>query len=97
MDARPVRLYDFPFSGNAYKVRLALHHLRLPVERRVIDILEGANRSPDFLARNPMGEVPALELSDGTVLRESNAILFWLGEGTPLVPADRLARARVVQ
>jgi glutathione S-transferase len=97
MDVRPIRLYDFPFSGNGYKVRLALHHLGLPVERQIIDILKGENRTPSFLARNPMGEIPALELSDGTVLRESNAILFWLGEGTPLLPAGRLDRTRVVQ
>lgn len=97
MDAQPARLFDFPFSGNGYKVRLALHHLGLPVERQIVDILDGANRSPEFLAHNPMGEIPALELSDGTVLRESNAILYWLAEGTPLMPTGRLERTRVVQ
>jgi len=97
MAVQPVRLYDFPFSGNGYKVRLALHQLGLGVERQIIDILKGEARSGDFLAKNPVGEIPALELSDGTVLRESNAILYWLTEGTPLMPSDRLGRTRVVQ
>jgi glutathione S-transferase len=97
MAVRPIRLYDFRFSGNGYKVRLALSQLGLAVEHQFIDILKGEAKSEAFLAKNPMGEIPALELSDGTVLRESNAILFWLSEGTALMPEDRLGRARVVQ
>jgi glutathione S-transferase len=94
---RPVRLYDFPFSGNAYKARLALAQLGLEVEYTVVDILAGQSRTPQFLAMNPMGQIPVLELSDGTFLSESNAILCWLTEGTPLMPTSRLDRTRVIQ
>ena len=97
MRSAPKRLYDFPFSGNGYKVRLALHQLGLPFEHRIVDLLEGETRSPEFLALNPMGQIPVLELEDGVLLRESNAILFWLAEDTHLMPADQLERARVVQ
>jgi glutathione S-transferase len=97
MRPSPVRLYDFPFSGNGYKVRLALAHLGLGFDYRIVDLIAGETRSPDFLTRNPMGQIPVLELSDGTLLRESNAILFWLAEETDLMPADPLDRARVIQ
>ena len=94
---KPKRLYVFPFSGNGYKVRLALAQLDLPVAYTILDLLKGETRTPEFLALNPMGQIPALVLDDGTVLVESNAILFWLTEGTPLMPADRLGKTRVLQ
>ena len=59
--------------------------------------MKGETRTPEFLAKNPNGRIPALELDDGTVLAESNAILFYLAEGTPFLPADRLGRAQVLQ
>ena len=91
------RLYDFPDSGNGYKVRLALCQLGIPFEYAPVDILNGESRSDAFLARNPNGRIPLLELEDGSFLAESNAILFYLAEGTPLLPAERLARARALQ
>ncbi len=91
------RLYDFPFSGNGYKLRLAMTQLGVAFDYRVIDILAGQSRTPQFLVLNPMGQIPVLELPDGTVLRESNAILVWLTEGTGLMPTDRLERTRVLQ
>ena len=97
MIPRPTRLFDFPFSGNGYKVRLALAYLGLQVEYEAVDLLSGDNSHPEFLGKNPMGQIPVLGLEDGTFLRESNAILYWLAEGTALMPADRLGRARVVQ
>ncbi len=97
MNAMPKRLYDFPFSGNGYKVRLALASLGLRVEYETVDLLAGETGRAEVLARNPMGQIPVLELDDGTCLRESNSILFWLADGTPLMPTDRLGRARVVQ
>ena len=97
MHAAPKRLYDFPFSGNGYKVRLALTQLSLPFEYEIVDLLSGAAGRPEFRALAPMGQVPALQLADGTVLWESNAILYWLTERTLLMPPDRLGRARVVQ
>jgi glutathione S-transferase len=90
-------LYDYLPSGNGYKVRLLLHQLGIPFERVELDIVRGETRTPEFLARNPNGRIPTLELEDGTPLAESNAILWYLADGSPFLPADRLARARVLQ
>ncbi|HEY0835835.1 MAG TPA: glutathione S-transferase family protein [Azospirillum sp.] len=92
-----LRLYDNLSSGNGYKVRLLLHKLGVPFERVEMDIDHGATRTAGFLAKNPNGRIPALELEDGTVLAESNAILCYLAEGTPYLPASRLERAQVLQ
>jgi glutathione S-transferase len=92
-----MRLYDFLPSGNGYKVRLLLTQLAIPFERVEMNILEQATRTPEFLAKNPNGRIPVLELEDGAFLAESNAILFYLAEGTPLLPSGRLERARVLQ
>ena len=62
-----------------------------------VDIIEGESRTHAFLAKNPDGRVPLLELDDGTLLPESNAILFYLAEGSPYLPDGRLARAQVPQ
>jgi glutathione S-transferase len=93
----PKKLYDFPFSGNGYKLRLALAQLGVRIDYEIVDLMAGETRAPAFLAKNPMGQIPLLELSDGSFLRESNAILWWLTEETKLMPADPLARARVLQ
>jgi glutathione S-transferase len=92
-----MRLYDFLESGNGYKVRLLLHQLEIGYERIELDITRGASRTPEFLAKNPNGRIPLLELPDGTCLAESNAIQWYLAEGTPFLPDDRLLRARVLQ
>ncbi len=84
-------------SGNCHKVRMALDILGEPYEWREIDVLKGESRTPEFLAMNPNGKVPVLAIDGATFLPESNAILWYLGEGTKLVPDDRLARARVLQ
>ncbi len=92
-----MRLYDFLESGNGYKVRLVLHRRGVPFTRVELDIVAGATRTPEFLAKNPNGRIPTLELPDGTCLAESNAILFYLADGSPLLPDDRLERAQVLQ
>jgi glutathione S-transferase len=92
-----MRLHDFLPSGNGYKVRLALRYLGIPFEYREVNILQGESRTPNFLAMNPFGQIPVLELDDGTHLRESSAILFYLTEGTPLLPTDRLSKTRVLE
>ena len=92
-----LRLYDYLPSGNGYKVRLLLAKLGIPVELINLDIVEGATRGADYLAKNPNGKIPLLELEDGTFLAESNAILFYLADGTAFLPADRLRRARALQ
>jgi len=92
-----LRLYDYLDSGNGYKLRLLLALLGLPYELVELDILRGESRTPEFLAKNPNGRIPVLELEDGSYLAESDAILFYLAEGTRFLPADRLERARVLQ
>lgn len=92
-----MRLYDFLDSGNGYKARLLLHKLGLSYERIELDILKGETRTDAFLTKNPNGRVPALELDDGTVLPESNAILAYLADGSRFLPADRLRRAQCLQ
>lgn len=92
-----LRLYDNHLSGNGYKPRLLLAHLGREYERIEIDILTGQSRTPDFLARNPNGRIPLLELEDGTCLAESNAILFFLAEGSRFLPADAVGRAQALQ
>lgn len=92
-----MRLYDFLQSGNGYKVRLLLTTLGISFERIEMNILKGETRTPEFLAKNPNGRIPVLEIEDGTFLAESNAILFYLAEATPWLPSDRLGRAQVMQ
>jgi glutathione S-transferase len=84
-------------SGNSYKARLALALLQMPHEAVEIDILHGESRTPDFLAKNPTGQVPLLEIEPGRYLAESNAILWYLAAGTTLVPEDRIERAETLQ
>ena len=91
------RLYDYLPSGNGYKVRLLLTQLDIPFELVELDITQGLTRTPDFLAKNPNGRIPTLEIEPGIFLPESNAILFYLGEGTPFLSTDRLQRAQVLQ
>lgn len=92
-----MRLYDSSVSGNCYKVRLLLAHLGLAYERVELDVVDRTNR-PDVLGGlNPALRVPTLVLDDGRALGESNAILWWLGDGTPYVPDDRFERAQVLQ
>jgi glutathione S-transferase len=84
-------------SGNCYKVRLALEQLALPYRWVEVDSTRGETRTREFLAMNPNGKVPTLKLEDGSYLPESNAILNYLAEGSPLLPEERLERARVLQ
>ena len=92
-----LRLYDNHLSGNGYKPRLLLAHLGAIYERIEVDIMKGETRTPGFLARNPNGRIPVLELDDGTHIAESNAILFYLAEGSSFLPSDRLTRALILQ
>ena len=92
-----IRLHDYPPSGNCYKVRLLLAQLGIPYERVEWDTRAGQTRAPAFLRINPAGKVPVLETEEGGLLRESNAILFYLAEGTPLLPEGRFERAQVLQ
>jgi glutathione S-transferase len=90
-------LYDYLDSGNGYKIRLLFALLQQPYRHVELDILKGGTRTPQFLAKNPNGRIPALELDEGPCLAESNAIMWYLAEGTPYVPSDRLGRAQALQ
>jgi glutathione S-transferase len=90
------KLYSMQRSGNSYKVRLALALLSIPYEAVEIDILRGESRTPDYLSKNPSGQIPLLEV-DGRYLAESNAILWYVAAETPLSPENRLARAEALQ
>ncbi|MGY0217615.1 glutathione S-transferase family protein [Endozoicomonadaceae bacterium StTr2] len=91
------RVYGDLQSGNCYKVKLLLEHLGLDYEWMPVDILAGDTQTAEFLQMNPTGKIPLLELPDGTYLSESNAILYYLAEGSPWLPEDRLQRATVLQ
>jgi glutathione S-transferase len=71
--------------------------LQQPYSWSELDIMKGATRTQQFLAKNANGRIPTLELEDGTFIAESDAILWYLAEGTPFIPADRLGRAQVLQ
>jgi glutathione S-transferase len=90
-------LHDYLPSQNAWKVRVLLGLLDLPHRTRPVAIFGGGSRTDDFLALNPAGAVPVLELDDGRAIAESNAILCYLAEGTRYLPDDRFARAKVMQ
>jgi glutathione S-transferase len=92
-----LRLHDYAASANCYKVRLLLAQLGRPYERVPVDIFGGDTLTDEFAAVNPARETPVLELSDGTYLPESGAILAFLAEGTGFMPSDAVDRAQVLR
>jgi len=90
-------LHQMQMSGNCYKVRLAARQLGVALTLKDYGLHDGTTRKPEFLAKNPNGRVPLLELGDGRTLPESGAILWYLSEGSKLLPADRWGRAEVLQ
>ena len=92
-----LRVYGMSTSGNCHKVRMVLEALRLPYQWTETDTVRGDTRTAQFLAMNPNGKAPLLEIEPGNHLAESNAIMFYLADGTPLLPSERLLRARVLQ
>jgi glutathione S-transferase len=90
-------LYSFSPSGNSYKVRLLMTQLRLPFELIECDVLQQVTRTPEYLARNPNGKVPLLELEPNVFLSESGAMLLYLANDTDLLPSDKYLRAQVHQ
>jgi len=90
-------LYDSPVSGNCYKVRLILAYRGLPYDRRGLSVSDRSDRGEVLGGLNPALRVPTLVLDDGLPLAESGAILWYFGEGTPLVPDDPYERAQVLQ
>ena len=90
-------LHQMHISGNCYKVRLAARQLGIALQLKEYGLHDGTTRTPEFLSKNPNGRVPMLELEDGRTLPESGAILWYLGEGTKLVPQDKWHRAQALQ
>lgn len=84
-------------SGNCYKIKLMLNLLGLEYQWQAMDILRGDTQTPEFLAKNPNGKVPVLELEDGTCLWESNAILNYLADGSEFLPTEPRLRTQVLQ
>jgi glutathione S-transferase len=91
------KVYGDIYSGNCYKVKLLLTQLGIEHTWEPVEVVGGDTRSERFLAMNPNGKIPLLEFPDGTHLPESGAILWYLAEGSEFLPAERLARARVLQ
>lgn len=89
-------VYGFSPSGNCHKLRLLLEQLGREYRWVETDSARGATRTPEFLAKNPNGRVPIVELDDGRVLMESNAILYWLAGGTDYLPVDAWERAQAL-
>jgi glutathione S-transferase len=90
-------LYDSPISGNCYKLRLLLAHLGIPYERHSLDVIDRSDR-PELIGHlNPALRVPTIVFDDGRALAESNAIIWYLADGTPWIPEDAFERAQVLQ
>lgn len=90
-------LWNSQVSGNCYKVRLLLAQLGIPYERREVSVVDRSNRAELLGGKNPALRVPTLELDDGRCLAESDAIMWYLAEGTPYLPTDPFERAQVLQ
>jgi glutathione S-transferase len=95
-DQSVLTVYGYSPSGNCHKIRLLLGQLGREFLWVETDSAAGATRTADFLAKNPNGRVPIVELEDGRVLAESNAILCWLAEGTSFLPEDAWERAQAL-
>ena len=91
------KVYGDYRSGNCYKLKLLLNLLELPYEWIAIDVLKGETQTPAFLAKNPNGKIPVLELEDGTCLWESNAILNFLAQGSEFLCEEPRLRTQVLQ
>ena len=92
-----MKLYDSAVSGNCYKVRLLLAHLGIPFERQEVDVVDRSGRKELLGELNPALRVPTLVFDDGRSLGESDAILWYLADGTQYVPKDPWERAKVLQ
>ena len=90
-------LYGDSISGNCLKGKWVAELLNIPLEWVETSVVKQETRTPQFLALNPVGQVPVLVLDDGRVLAQSNAIMLHLAEGSPLIPADAYDRAKMYE
>ena len=91
-----ITVYGYSPSGNCHKLRTMLSHLGRDYRWVETDSAHGATRTPEYLAKNPNGRVPMIELDDGRIMVESNAILCWLAEGTRYFGGDAWQRAQTL-
>jgi glutathione S-transferase len=91
-----ITVYGYSVSGNCHKLRLLLEQIGHEYRWVEVDSSQGGTRTPEYLAKNANGKVPMLELEDGRILVESNAILYYLAEGTDYLPADAWQRAQAL-
>lgn len=92
-----LKVYGDYRSGNCYKIKLMLHLLGREYQWQAVDVLKGETHASEFLARNPNGKIPVLELEDGTFLWESNAILNYLADGGEFIPVEPRLRTQMLQ
>ena len=90
-------IYGDPISGNCLKVKWTAERLAIPYTWRDVDVTKAESRTPEFLAMNPVGQVPTVVLPDGRTLAQSNAIILHLAEGSALIPADAYERAKMLE
>jgi glutathione S-transferase len=96
-DAFTITIYGDLISGNSYKPKLLCELLGRPYRWVHSDVYDGTTRTPEFLRMNANGRAPVVETAPGEYLAESDAILYWLAEGTRFWPEGKGARARVLQ
>jgi glutathione S-transferase len=90
-----MKIYGDTTSGNCLKVKYTADFLGLPYTWVTVSALGGETKKPEFLARNPMGQIPVVELDDGRRLAQSNAIIRYLARGTSLLPDDAFTQAKI--
>ena len=91
-----ITIHGYSPSGNCHKLRMLLGHLGRDYQWIETDSAHGATRTPEYLAKNPNGRVPMIELDDGRIMVESNAILYWLADGTQYFAGDTWQRAQTL-
>lgn len=92
-----MKIYGDVRSGNCYKLKLLCALLSIEYDWIAVDILRGETRSEEFLAMNPNAQIPVCVTDDGAILTQSNAILYYLGQGSPYWPVEALAQTRVLE
>jgi glutathione S-transferase len=97
LDNAAMTVYGDSISGNCLKVKFVADRLGIPHDWVEISVLNKETRTPEFLAMNPVGQVPVVRFADGGILAQSNAIMLHLAEGSDLIPKDAFERAQMFQ
>jgi glutathione S-transferase len=97
LDNAAMTVYGDSISGNCLKVKFVADHLGMPYDWVEISVMNKETRTPEFLAMNPVGQVPVVRFADSGVLAQSNAIILHLAQNTGLIPDDAFERAQMYQ